>query len=275
MNWLDRFRRNLARRRVYEDKPPLCDVRYLGVHLNVLRQKIAAAPRQLPQYQATAEVWPQFSGDFVPNYLPYIAFLARRYRLDCDVALDLACGSGQITEQLLRRFGHVHCLDRSPAMLRRLRGDFSMIRGRFTVHEADFREFALPVTMPFAVCAGNSLNYVETVEQLAATFRCVAASLREGGFFLFDVIALPYDGLPPDCAFVIELTGHVNGPYWFCTWYDGPTEYSYVLCPEGVEEHRRRLLPMEDIAVAAKAGGLVVEDHFLRQRALYCVLRKP
>ncbi len=275
MGWIDRLWRHWARKRLYERRSQLCHVRLMAVPVDQIRQWIEEIPQRIPPYEAFSAVWSQYSGDFVPNYLPYIAFLAHRRHLDRDVILDLACGSGRITEQLLSRFGHVHCLDRSPAMLTRLRSDFAKVRGHLTIHQADFRDFTLPVAVPFVVCAGDSLNYVESPDELAQVFRCVAACLRPGGFFLFDVIQEPTVRVPPTHAAVFEIAGHLFGPYWVCTWMDsdGRTEHSFVVTKDSVEEHRRILIKLEEVAIAAEAAGLELEDQFGNAR-LYCILRK-
>jgi SAM-dependent methyltransferase len=161
-------------------------------------------------------------------------------------------------------------------MLYRLRDGLSRMNGRFTVHEGDFADFTLPEPVPFVVCAGDSVNYVADLDELATVFRCVASCLRPGGFFLFDAIDGPPPKLPPGHGTVTELRGHIDGPFHICLCYDTEARLNdgYCLSPRGVEEHRRILISKEDITSAAAATGLMVEDLF-RQDRIFCVLRRP
>ncbi len=105
--------------------------------------------------------------------------------------LDVCCGTGLMTLELLDRGHDVVGLDASAAMLEQAR---ARLRDRATLVQAWLPE--LPVDGPFdaAVSTHDGLNYL-TLEELRATFTALHPLLRPGGWFVFDVhgpAALPF-----------------------------------------------------------------------------------
>ena len=98
--------------------------------------------------------------------------------------LDLCCGTGLMTAELMGRGFTVTGVDASPAMLRlareRLGPDAPLI-------EAWLPD--LPVEGPFdaVVSTLDGFNYL-TMDDLAATFSAAASALRPGGWIVFDVL---------------------------------------------------------------------------------------
>lgn len=98
--------------------------------------------------------------------------------------LDLCCGTGLMTAELLGRGLEVTGVDASPAML-------SLARDRLgpTVPLIEAWLPDLPVDGPFdaVVSTLDGFNYL-TAADLAATFAAAARVLRPGGWILFDVL---------------------------------------------------------------------------------------
>ncbi|KRV47156.1 methyltransferase [Wenjunlia vitaminophila] len=99
--------------------------------------------------------------------------------------LDLACGTGSITDRLLRRFPHATStgLDLDPALLTIARGTFAgEPRARFVT--ADLRDpdwtAALPHRRFDAVLTATALHWL-TGDELATLYRQVATVVRPGG----------------------------------------------------------------------------------------------
>jgi SAM-dependent methyltransferase len=104
-------------------------------------------------------------------------------------ALDLCCGTGVAAAALAARGFRVTGVDVSEGMLaharRRAPG------ARFVA--ADLRRFVLPAgaapgPADAAVCLGEGLNHLLTPGDLARAVRRVAAALRPGAAFVFDVV---------------------------------------------------------------------------------------
>lgn len=97
--------------------------------------------------------------------------------------LDVCCGTGLMTAELLARGYDVEGVDASPAML-------ALARDRLA-RDALLTECVLPdlpVQGPFdaAVSTLDGLNYL-ALDDLRATFAAIAATLRPGGWFVFDL----------------------------------------------------------------------------------------
>jgi SAM-dependent methyltransferase len=120
--------------------------------------------------------------DVCQKALPPLEKLLLPHLLEGAKILDLCCGSGQVTQQLLKKGYQVTGIDGSEEMLSYARINAS--GGKFILDDARF--FKLPATFDAVVSMG-ALNYVMTLEELAGVFRNVYAALLENGWFLFNI----------------------------------------------------------------------------------------
>jgi SAM-dependent methyltransferase len=107
--------------------------------------------------------------------------------------LDLACGSGRLLVPLLRDGHEVIGLDRSADMLaaaqRRVRRLSPSRAKRCTLVRADLRAFALRRPAGMAISAFHSVQHLLSDDDLRRFLRSARASLVQGGWLLFDVLA--------------------------------------------------------------------------------------
>jgi|WetSurMetagenome_2_1015567.scaffolds.fasta_scaffold55390_2 ubiquinone/menaquinone biosynthesis C-methylase UbiE len=100
------------------------------------------------------------------------------------VLVDIACGTGNSAIPWTRRRGwSVVGIDRSPAMLRVARGKSKAVRWI----RQDLTEFDAGIRADFVTCHFDALNHVMQERDLQRVFRRVAAALRPGGLFQFDL----------------------------------------------------------------------------------------
>lgn len=99
--------------------------------------------------------------------------------------VDVACGTGSFALAMAALGWEATGVDRAPAMLAAARAKPGAEGVRWV--EADMRDFALAAPADLATCFYDSLNHLESAEDLTRTFRCVRRALRPGGLFLFDV----------------------------------------------------------------------------------------
>lgn len=97
--------------------------------------------------------------------------------------LDLCCGTGQVTQQLLSKGYQVIGLDGSEKMLHYARENAPS--GQFILGDARFFEF--PSTFDAVICTDTALNHIMSLEELKSVFCNVHAALKENGIFLFDL----------------------------------------------------------------------------------------
>ncbi|WP_024750347.1 class I SAM-dependent DNA methyltransferase [Crocosphaera subtropica] len=97
--------------------------------------------------------------------------------------LDLCCGTGHLTQQLLEKGYQVTGFDGSEGMLAYARQNAP--NGRFLVGDA--RGFNLPNEFDGVVSSSASLNHILSLEDLKKVFENVYIALRNNGLFLFDM----------------------------------------------------------------------------------------
>ena len=152
-----------------------------------------------------------------PDYGEYADCILGAYRemgaKESGLVLDLACGTGKLTLELLRRGADVIGTDLSPEMLAMAQKNCARKGFSPLLLLQDMRELDLYGTVDVAGCATNSLNYLQNGEELRTVFSKVQNFLTPGGLFFFDINSLyKFEKLYGDNTYVFEG----NGGY--CVW---------------------------------------------------------
>jgi SAM-dependent methyltransferase len=100
--------------------------------------------------------------------------------------LDLACGTGNSFEPLLRRGYRVTACDASPGML----GEAAAKWPEARLVRCDVRELPVLGSFDLVTCFDDSLNYLSSEDELAAAFAGMARNLSAGGIAAFDLNSL-------------------------------------------------------------------------------------
>jgi len=113
--------------------------------------------------------------------------LVRRYGITfCSVA-DIGCGTGLFACYLNKCWGvPVYGVDRSLEMLRQARRNCPGVRVCFL--QQDIRCLALPSPVDLITANFDTLNHLNAPQDLRRAFERVAANLRRGGHFYFDIL---------------------------------------------------------------------------------------
>jgi SAM-dependent methyltransferase len=101
--------------------------------------------------------------------------------------LDVACGTGKSFLPLVRRGYEVTACDLSPEMLEHAR---AKTNGATDLVVADMRALPRLGEFDFVTCIDEPINYLLEAADVERTFASVAANLRPGGLFLFDLNTL-------------------------------------------------------------------------------------
>jgi ubiquinone/menaquinone biosynthesis C-methylase UbiE len=128
-----------------------------------------------------------YGKDYSAIILPRLMSTIRGLHLRPSTMLDLACGTGSLAQMLARRGWNVWGVDASEGMLSVARGKRYPARSNVRFLRGDMRDFRLPEKVDLVTCMFDSLNHLLSSRDILATFRSVYRSLREGGFFIFDV----------------------------------------------------------------------------------------
>ncbi|RAL20896.1 hypothetical protein DL240_14530 [Lujinxingia litoralis] len=135
-------------------------------------------------YDSFADIYDRFwAGDSARRFGPIILErVGTRLKKGARV-LDLCCGSGRFTHQLLDQGFDAYGVDNSKELLRLARE-----RGRpERFFLSDVRELNTNVSgFELVICVYDSLNHMLLKEDLRAVFRGVRDVLDPGGLFVFD-----------------------------------------------------------------------------------------
>ncbi|SMB95736.1 class I SAM-dependent DNA methyltransferase [Deinococcus hopiensis] len=136
-------------------------------------------------FTALAAVYDAIMADVeYDHWADFVLTYARDGELEADLALDLACGTGGFTRELLNAGLRVHGLDGSTEMLKVAR---QRLPAEVTLSQGDLRTFNLGMTFDLVTCVFDSLNNLLTLEDLGMALRRTAAHLRPGGLLACDL----------------------------------------------------------------------------------------
>jgi len=191
----------------------------------------------------------------------YMQILKREGLLPRTV-VDLACGTGSVTEILARNGYRVTGVDMSEEMLTQAMGKVMDMETppRFVCQR--LQELKLPRAVDMAVCALDSLDYITDPRDCAEAIRRVYRVLNPGGIFIFDVNT-PEKLRAMDGQVFLDEDDDV-----YCVWrgeYDEETN----ICSYGMdlfqrtgeawhrsfEEHREYAYSAEQLSGYLKAAG--------------------
>lgn len=99
------------------------------------------------------------------------------------LVLDVCCGSGHVTKELVKRGYRVTGVDNSADLIALAQQQLPFTE--FLVQ--DVRSLSLPLMYDAALCTFDSLNHILTLEDLERAFRHVHAVLRADAPFVFDM----------------------------------------------------------------------------------------
>ena len=102
-------------------------------------------------------------------------------------ACDLACGTGTTAVRLAKSGIQTIGVDNSPRMCRNTREKARRAKVSIRVLQADMRKFRLPGKVDLVLCEADSINHLDTKEELAQVAKCVAGALQPMGWFYFEV----------------------------------------------------------------------------------------
>lgn len=125
---------------------------------------------------------------------PIVDFLAER--AGDGPALELAIGTGRIGLLLARRGVPVHGIERSRAMVTKLREKLGGEQIDVTI--GDMATTKAPGSFSVVYVVANTIGNLTTQEAQVACFRNVAAHLEPGGCFVVELIVPDLQRLPPD-----------------------------------------------------------------------------
>lgn len=144
--------------------------------------------------------------------------------INFGAATDVACGTGGFSLQFAKMGMSVTAADPSPEML-------SVAQKKASATDLDImlvcqsaRDTKLPYAVDGAVCCLDSINHIIDKRELKASFRAVAAAVKDGGLFIFDVnTPFKHRNILSGNTFVIE-----NDDV-YCVWQNSDCEKNGIV----------------------------------------------
>ena len=224
--------------------------------------------------------------DMLTQNIPYRArgeyfhALFQKYGLPGKIVLDLACGTGSLTEALAALGYDMIGVDGSEEMLA------EAVNKKYAAQSAtlylcqDMRSLDLYGTVDGCVCALDSLNPITEYAALSRVFAGVSLFLAPGGVFLFDVNTVyKHEKILSDRSYVYDLDDVC------CVWQNSVCQDKTVditldffarrsdgLYERETESFSERAYTHGEICALLEENGLVLldcfeEDSFLQPKA--------
>jgi 2-polyprenyl-3-methyl-5-hydroxy-6-metoxy-1,4-benzoquinol methylase len=140
------------------------------------------------QFTALAEYYDRLNGADYKEYANYIEKVFKKHGSGKEnLILDLACGTGALTEALCQRGYDMIGADISDEMLSlALSSAFSKSLNILYLKQ-DMTAFELYGTVDAIICALDGISYLEKREDVLKCFKLIRNYLNPGALFLFDV----------------------------------------------------------------------------------------
>ena len=174
--------------------PTFPNLTQVGAVRNTVNRSMDEKPTQ---FTDVAEIYDNLMSVVpYPWWVEYVQRLWKSFDHEPRRVLDLACGTGNVTRELLKRGYEVTGVDNSPPMLEVAR---RKLPESVPLLCQDARHLSVDGP-PFdaVVCLFDSLNYLLELPDLHRAFRAVHRRLVPGGPFVFDMT--PSEPWKPGCS---------------------------------------------------------------------------
>ena len=242
-------------------------------------------------YHALAESYDRLTNDV--DYEATVDFymqILTKEGIKPRTVVDLACGTGSVTEILARRGFPVIGVDMSEEMLTMASMKTMDLKPRPMFSCQLLQELRLPKAVDMAVCALDSLDYILDPDDCKEAIRRAYKALNPGGIFIFDVNT-PEKLRAMDGQVFLDEDDDV-----YCVWR-GEFDEQTNICSYGMdlfqrhgaawersfEEHRECAYSREQLTDYLKAAGFTgiqvygdreFRDPFPGEQRIYFKARK-
>lgn len=155
----------------------------------------------------------------------YICEGLARYGISEGTILDVACGTGSLSEQLLKKGFDIVATDVSVNMLGIAKEKLAPYGDKALLLCQDMCELDLYGTVDAAVCSLDSINHLTEEEDVQSAFDSIGLFIRPGGVFVFDVNTVyKHTDVLADKTFVYEDDNNT-----FLVWQNSECDETYTV----------------------------------------------
>lgn len=137
--------------------------------------------------------------DQAVKYGKYILNFAKKHNVDNSI-IDYMCGTGNLLEIFEKNGWNTTGVDLSPYMLKVA----DMRLSRTKLLEADVTDLNLKAQYGIATSTTDAINHLESQKMIKNFFKTVWDTLKDNGFFIFDVNTLL--GVKRNCSYISDST---------------------------------------------------------------------
>ncbi|WP_088066923.1 class I SAM-dependent DNA methyltransferase [Gottfriedia luciferensis] len=222
-------------------------------------------------YNRFAYLYDQLMND-VPydNWVHFLKTVFEKYELNQPTILDIGCGTGTLPILLAKMNYSVSGVDLSEEMLSVAMAKAEHEKVQIPFYQQNMMELEGFTDLDCVTIFCDSLNYLETEDQVEQTFKKVHESLKDNGLFLFDVHS-PYkiEEIFGEETFFID--DEELSLVWSCTQGEEPLSVEHDLVffmkeensdlYERFEEyHNQRTFPVDIYKTLLNQAGFEVKE---------------
>ncbi|MGN0515814.1 class I SAM-dependent DNA methyltransferase [Eubacterium sp.] len=122
-----------------------------------------------------------------PKRFEYINHFLIENNITNGTVLDLACGTGSMSIELIKNGFDVIGIDLSENMLEIASNRLLEYGESFSLLKGNMTDFSLDKSVKVCICSLDSINHLNDINDVEKTFCNVYNSLDENGVFIFDV----------------------------------------------------------------------------------------
>lgn len=139
-------------------------------------------------YSAFAYVYDRLMEDVdYKGWVKYIENIFERYNIKPQYMVELACGTGNVTNLLAQKGYHLIGVDISEDMLTIAQDKAARMEKEVIYLNQDMRDLELPTELDVILCVCDGFNYILKEEDLENIFKLVHYYLKDSGLFIFDL----------------------------------------------------------------------------------------
>ncbi len=120
-------------------------------------------------------------------WVDYLQSLFAIHDIKPETILDIACGTGNVTEELYDRGYKVTGVDISAPMIRIAKRKAESSGRKINYIVCDVAELNLQTSFDLAISLFDSVNYICDPQKLLEGFKKISSHLNQGAFFIFDI----------------------------------------------------------------------------------------
>jgi SAM-dependent methyltransferase len=194
-------------------------------------------------------------------WVGYIQDILSKLEFKPQTVLDLACGTGTVSELLHCRGYDVIGVDLSEDMIEVAKAK----SGNVEYHAVDAADMELDRTFDMVICLFDSLNYFTDLRVLRKSIANVGRHTREGGLFIFDVNTIY--ALSNHFFDQANMSENAHPKYIWTSKYDHSTRICTVNMIFEIKDARGRPVQFKEIHVQKgytleELGGMLTDAGF-------------